>query len=148
MLYPAAQVNKMLEEHPAFQVPDALARAHPLLAEKHYGVGLHLFYEKKHADAEAQFRQAIAYFDKDARYYYFLGLAQLEQKTRTKRDAAYYAWEQASRLEANGRPRSDEVNRAVERVQGARRVSRFVPHQDGCRRPVSPIRGERGASAP
>lgn len=122
LLYPASTVTRLLEEHPAFQVPDALARANPLLAEKHYGMGLHFFYDKKYADAEVQFRQAIAYFDKDARYYYFLGLAQLEQHTKIKRDAAYYAWEQASRLEANSRPRSDEVNIALERIQGSRRT--------------------------
>ncbi len=121
ILIPDAQVSKLLDEHPAFSVPDAQQRANPLLAEKHYGVGLHLYHQRKFAEAETQFRQAISYFDKDARYYYFLGLSQLEQGTKTKRDASIFAWEQASRLEANSRPTSREINLTLERIQGDRR---------------------------
>jgi tetratricopeptide (TPR) repeat protein len=122
ILYPEAQLSKMLDEHPAFSVPDAAQRLNPLLAEKLYGIGLHFFHLKRYAEAEEQFRQAISFFDKDARYYYFLGMAQVAQGSRAKRDAAYHAWEQASRLEANSRPSTREVNAALERIQGNRRT--------------------------
>lgn len=122
LLYPDAQISRLIAEHPAFSVPDALQRANPLLAEKHYGIGLHLYHQQRWSDAEAQFRQAISYYDKDARYYYFLGLTELEQGSVAKRDAAFHAWEQASRLEANSRPTSREVNVALERIQGDRRA--------------------------
>jgi hypothetical protein len=122
MLQPGAQFGKLLDEHPAFQVPDAMQRANPILAEKHYGIGLHLYQQRKFAEAETQFKQAVSYFDKDARYLYYLGLCQLEQGSKNKRDAALYSWEQASRLEANSRPNTAEVNLALERIQGSRRV--------------------------
>ena len=35
--------------------------------------------------AESQFKQAINYFDKDARYHYWLGLCQIERPSRAKR---------------------------------------------------------------
>src|SRR5206468_12367464 len=74
VLQPGAQFAKLLDEHPAFQIPDTMLRANPILAEKHFGLGLHLYRERKYVDAESQFRQAIVYFDKDARYFYYLGL--------------------------------------------------------------------------
>ena len=122
LIQPGAQFSKLLDDHPAFQVPDAALQANPILAEKHYGIGLHLYHERQYGEAEKQFKQAVNYFDKDARYFYYLGLTQIEQRTRLKRESALYSWEQAARLESNSRPNTAEVNLALERVQGARRT--------------------------
>lgn len=120
LLNPEIQFSKLLEEHPAFSMPaDTFQRANPLLAERHYGAGLHSYHQNRFAEAANEFRQAISYFDKDARYYYFLGLCEFEQG---KRNPAFQAWEQANRLENNSRPSSREVNLALERIQGERRA--------------------------
>ena len=112
----------MIDEHPAFQHPDAANKPNPLLADKHFGNGLHLFWEHQYAQAEAQFKQAMDYFNQDARYAYFLGLAQLAQNTKLKRDQAYFSFEQGARLEAQGRPSIGEINTSLERVQGPIRL--------------------------
>ena len=122
MLQPGANFLKLLDEHPAFQTTDSDLRANPILAEKHFGMGLHLYREGRPIEAESQFKQAIDYFDKDARYWYWIGLCQLEQPSRAKRESVAFSWEQASRLESNSRPNTDEVNRSLERIQGPRRV--------------------------
>jgi hypothetical protein len=122
LLHPDVPLSKLLDEVPTFTVPDSFQRANPLLAERHYGIGLHLYHQRKLAQAEEEFRRAIGQFDKDARYFYFLGLTQYELGTKAKRDSAAIAWEQASRLEANGRPNTREINMALERIQGDRRA--------------------------
>ena len=122
MLQPGANFLKLLDEHPAFQTTDSDLRANPILAEKHFGQGLHLYREGRIVEAESQFKQAIDYFDKDARYWYWIGLSQIEQPSRVKREAVVYSWEQASRLESNSRPSTDQVNQSLERIQGQRRV--------------------------
>src|ERR1019366_169198 len=88
-----------IENHPAFQRPDA-ATPNPLLAERHFGEGLHYYWAKKYPQAEAQFQQALKYFSSDARYEYFLGLAQYHQKSRDKQVAANYSFEQGAAKEA------------------------------------------------
>ncbi len=121
LLYPgmeSKEIGKMVEEHPAFQHPDASNRPNPVLAEKHFGEGLHLYWSGRYPEAEVQFKQAIDYFSQDARYYYYLGLAQLAQRTTLKRDQAYYSFEKGAQLEAMGRPGIAEINFSLERVQG------------------------------
>ena len=122
LLNPEARLGKLLDEHPAFQTSEGLQHSNPILAEKHYGVGLHLYQERKYGEAETQFQQAIRFFDKDARYHYYLGLCQLEQGGNRKQDAAAKSLEQGGRLEANARPSTVEVNAALERIQGDRRA--------------------------
>ncbi len=112
------EVTRMVEEHPAFQHPDAANKPNPLLAEKHFGHGLHLYWARQYPEAEVQFKQAIDYFNQDARYVYFLGLAQLAQKSLLKRDQAYYSFERGAQLEAQSRPGIAEINMSLERVQG------------------------------
>jgi hypothetical protein len=113
---PARDLGKLLDEHPAFQHPDASKQPNPVVAERFFGLGLHHYWERRYPEAEVQFKQAVGHFDLDARYQYFLGLAQLAQK---KRDAAYYSFEKGARLEAQGNPRTtDEINFSLERVQG------------------------------
>jgi hypothetical protein len=116
------EMGKLLNEHPAFQHPDATKEPNPVIAERFYGLGLHHYWEHRYPEAEAQFKQAVGYFDKDARYQYFLGLSQLAQKTQVKRDAAYFSFEKGARLEAQGGQRTiDEINASLERVQGGLR---------------------------
>jgi tetratricopeptide (TPR) repeat protein len=121
LLFPgmaSKEMAKMLEEHPAFQQPDATKAPNGYLAEVHFGKGLHLYWSRQYPQAEAHFKQAVGYFGQDARYQYFLGLAQLAQKTKLKRDAAYYSFEQGARLEAANQPPVSEINTSLERVQG------------------------------
>jgi hypothetical protein len=120
LLFPGTQSKEMstlLEEHPAFQQPDA-SRTEPALAEQFFGQGLHLYWTRNYAEAEIQFKQAVQYYNQDARYQYFLGLSLLPQKGSLKRDAAYHAFETGARLEAANRPSMGEVNASLERIQG------------------------------
>jgi hypothetical protein len=112
------EIARMVEEHPAFQHPDAANKPNPLLAEKFFGNGLHLYWARQYPAAEAQFKLAIDYFNQDARYSYFLGLAQLAQKSKLKRDQAYFSFERGAQLEAQGRPTIADINTSLERVQG------------------------------
>ena len=83
---------------------------------------MHLYWSQKYVEAEAQFRQSVKYYDKDARYQYFLGFSLLHQRTRQKRDAAIFAFETGARLEAKAvltNPSATrEVNQSLERIQG------------------------------
>jgi tetratricopeptide (TPR) repeat protein len=115
---PARELDKLLAEHPAFQHPDVSKEPNPDIAEKFFGLGMHHYWERRYAEAEAQFKQAVGYFDQDARYQYFLGLAQLAQRSKLKRDQAYFSFEKGARMEAAGRPGVVEVNFSLERVQG------------------------------
>ena len=108
----------MIEEHPAFQQPDAAKAPSAYLAEVHFGKGLHQYWSQRYADAEAQFKQAAGFFSQDARYQYYLGLAQYAQQSKAKREAAFYSFEQGARLEADNRPPVAEINASLERVQG------------------------------
>jgi tetratricopeptide (TPR) repeat protein len=121
LLYPgleSKEVVRMIEEHPAFQHPDAANRPNPILAEKHFGLGLHLYWTNRYPEAETEFKQAIDLFSQDARYFYYLGLSQLGQKSKLKRDQGYYSFEKGAQLEAINRPSIVEINTSLERVQG------------------------------
>ena len=91
---------------------------HPLLAERYFGQGLDAFWQRRYAEAEKAFKQAVANFDQDARYQYFLGLARYQQGGKAKREAARYDFGQGARLEAASRPNRVEVNASLERLQG------------------------------
>ena len=91
LVYPGkdlAELLKMIDEHPIFQMPDVTTRPNQYLAEYHYAQGRQLYFDGKCREAEAHLKQAVTYFDQDARYMYFLGLAQVAQCTKIKRDAA------------------------------------------------------------
>jgi hypothetical protein len=123
ILNPDLALGTMVEQHPAFRHPFSESTPNPLLAEKHFGNGLHLYWKRRYAEAEEEFRQALAYFSQDARYAYWMGLSQLAQKTQSKREQAYFSFEQGARLEAQERPSISEINASLERIQGdVRRV--------------------------
>src|SRR5262249_19936225 len=109
----------IVENHPVQRRPDRLRVPQPFQAERHYVTGLGRFHAQDYAGAEKEFARAIGNFDQDARYHYFLGLARLQQGKRS----AAEDFDEAARLEADGRPARDAVDAALERVQGeARRL--------------------------
>jgi hypothetical protein len=112
---------KLIEQHPAFQQPESLGQPNAVLAEAHYGKGLYLYWGRQYAQAEAELQKAVQYYGQDARYRYYLGLARLAQRTRPKREAASFDFEQGAKLEAEGRPGTVIVNSSLERVQGTLR---------------------------
>lgn len=114
----AKDLLSLMENHPAFQQPDVSTKANPILAEQFFGKGLHLYWSRDYAGAEIQFKQAVFYYGLDARYQYYLGLSQLAQGTKLKRDAAYHAFEKGGKLEAENRPSTIEINASLERLQG------------------------------
>jgi tetratricopeptide (TPR) repeat protein len=114
----AKDMKSMLDQHPAFQQPDAVQSPSAYLAEVHFGKGLNLYWARKYPEAESHFKQAAGFYSQDARYQYYLGLSQYAQQTRAKREAANYSFEQGARLEAANRPSVGEINGSLERVQG------------------------------
>ncbi|MCI0380114.1 MAG: hypothetical protein L0215_21225 [Gemmataceae bacterium] len=102
--------------------PAALQRPNAILAEQFFGKGLHLFWTKKYPAAEHEFKQALAYYGHDARYFYYLGLAQLAQKTKDKREAAQQSFDRAVKLELDRRPDVAVVNYSLERLPGDMRA--------------------------
>jgi hypothetical protein len=119
-LYPglgSQGLRQIFDEHPLFKLSDPERPPQPLVAEKHYGAGLTYFWDQKYERAEEEFKEAVRFFNKDARYFYYLGLSQLLQKP-SKLGAANESFGLARRLELQGSPESDEVNNALERVQG------------------------------
>jgi tetratricopeptide (TPR) repeat protein len=95
-----------------------------LAADEHYTSGLRLYSDRNFTDAEKEFLAAVENDGQDARYFYYLGLMRV---LLNKRDAAVADFEQAAKLEKQGRPDRETVSDALERVQGASRqeVNRF-----------------------
>ncbi|MBI2809132.1 MAG: hypothetical protein HYX68_29470 [Planctomycetes bacterium] len=116
------ELKDLIDNHPAFQRPDVSNVPNPIMAERHFGEGLHFFWAKNYIEAEKQFHQAVKYYEKDARYQYFLGMSQLAQKTRKQRDAAVFSFEKGASLEAKASSTNPlvvrDVNASLERVQG------------------------------
>jgi tetratricopeptide (TPR) repeat protein len=115
---PTEELVKMVRDHPAFQQLDAQANADPRLAERFFSKGLDYYWQRKYKDAEFQFAQAKSYYETDARYHYFLGLARFQQKDKKKLEAAKFDLTEGARLEALSRPDTVRVNASLERVQG------------------------------
>ena len=91
-----------------------------MLAEQLFGKGLDLFWSRRYAEAESQFKQAIQH-NQDARFEYYLGMSLMAQQNNSKRQAAYSAFQQGARLEASNRPSMGEINASMERIQGSLR---------------------------
>lgn len=116
----------LMQNHPALKIPDGQMPADPLLAEKHYAAGLRHYWARRYDDAEREFFRAVSYYDQDARYLYFLGLARLNQG---KRSFALEAFRRAGVLEQQAKPASATVSATLERVQGPDRqtLNRYRP---------------------
>jgi len=130
LIFPGMQtreMNKMIEEHPAFQQQDASTEPNPVMSERYFGEGMHFYYAKQYAEAEAQFRQAVKYYKNDARYHYYLGLAQYGQATRAKQSLAKVSFEEGARLEARTASTNPlavrDINASLERIQGELRAT-------------------------
>lgn len=110
-----AGLQYLVENHPAFKVPDALKPPDPNLGAKHYGLGLTQFYANNYRKAEKEFATALRYDKNDARYLYFFALALFQQDHR---EDAIEAVRQGYVLERAGKPGSAAVNASLERIQG------------------------------
>jgi TolA-binding protein len=85
-----------------------------------YSKGLLAYFDRNYSDAESRLLQATKDYPNDARYWYFLGLAQFELG---KRSDAETAFQKGADLELQFQPSSREVATSLERVQGpARRL--------------------------
>jgi tetratricopeptide (TPR) repeat protein len=105
---------------------DTPAAPDPKLAEKLFSYGLKAYYGKSFGDAEDELMNAVRNNNQDARYYYFLGLARLQQG---KIEAAQDDFRQAAALERQGLPDSQTLNGYFERIQGPERqlINRYRP---------------------
>lgn len=87
-------------------------------AERHFATGVRHYFGRRFADAESAFLAATKLNGDDARYAYFLGLAQL---SLGKAEAADESLRTAAALEKRGKPGTLVLNRVFERVQGPTR---------------------------
>src|SRR5262249_30702359 len=110
-------LEKIVNEHPAFKLPDSDGAPRPDLASNAFGRGLGAYAEMNFPEAQKWFCQP-AKFDADARYFYYLGRAMHQQKAKNKREAAIEAFKKAATLETENKPTSKLVGQALERVQG------------------------------
>ncbi len=116
----------LIENHPALRIPDGQRPPDVQQAERYFDLGLQLYWERRYAQAEKAFAQAIRSFDQDARFVYYLGLAQLGQD---RRDQALESFKKAGVLEQLGKPQSAIVSASLERIQGGERsvLNRYRP---------------------
>jgi len=111
---PVAGIKKAL---PAPE-PEIAVQPNPAMAEKHFSRGLDFFWARRYTDAESELVKAVALYDDDARYRYFLGMARYMQGTTDKRKLAGLDFDKGAQLERSRHPSSREVNASLERVQG------------------------------
>ena len=111
----AATLKRIIDENPRL-IRDARP-SNPLEAENFYGNGLRFYYAGQYPSAEKQFRAAVFAVDgdaEDARYFYFLGLAQLAQG---KNKEARQSFADGAALERRSMPSRVAVNASLERIQ-------------------------------
>jgi hypothetical protein len=110
------ELTKMIDVGPAaIPEPERVAPMETFVAERHYGKGLHEYWQGQYAAAEDDFAKAVAAFDQDARYHYYLGLSRLQQGNE---GAALRDFQKGARLERENRPGPRLVNASLERLQG------------------------------
>ena len=123
-------LQKILAAHPALNRPVPKTPQNPILALKHYDRGRDYYWARKFAAAEKEFQKAFQYYSEDPRFLYYLGLAQLRQRTRGKIGEAKVNFEEAAKLEQQHQPESTEdVDFALEPIQGKVRalLNRYRP---------------------
>jgi hypothetical protein len=123
----AEGLSWVVDNHPLLKMADSRQPPDPVVAEQHYASGLRLYQAGKFDEAEKEFTQAVHHNGFDARFRYYLGLAQLPQEG--KRDMALENFRAGAREEEQGRPARSQIGAALERVQGDARtvVNRFRP---------------------
>ena len=87
-------------------------------AARDYHAGVQAFQAKKYGPANAALESAVKLDPADARYWYYLGLTLWELGRATEARAAF---QKGSDLEARGKPNTDLVGDALERIQGEAR---------------------------
>jgi tetratricopeptide (TPR) repeat protein len=119
-------LDQILALHPALQKPDQTLVADNSLALKHYAEGLDYFRACRFDKAEKEFVQTVRFYNKDARYWYYLGLSRWIQGKETD---AIDALKTGAVLETQGKPATRAVSDSLERVQGGIRgaIERFRP---------------------
>jgi hypothetical protein len=140
LLRPAAYGNGLrflVDHHPAFQRPDGIVPPNPAEAKRRYGEGLAQYWAGDYAGAESKLLEAIHQNNRDARFYYYLGLSRLPQAG--KRDAALDDLRIAGLLERQNKPGIAAVGLALERVQGP---ARTLINEKASRLPPRPARAE------
>lgn len=122
-----AEIEKLktqLSNLPAPVVATTTGRPDPERAERLFEAGRRLYFAQNFQRAESEIATALQHHEKDARFYYFRGLARLAQG---KSDEARTDFERASELERLGFPDRSTVNLYFERIQGSERqaINRF-----------------------
>lgn len=87
--------------------------------ERLFWRGRQLYFAKDHAEAASHLRAAVKVMRPDARPWLFLVLA---ERARGEKEAAQQALARAAALHRDGKPRSDAIGQALERVQGTDRM--------------------------
>ncbi len=108
----------IVDNHPSFQLPDALRVPDLVQGEKHYAAGLRAYFAGQYALAERELLEAYRNQPNDARYLYYLGLSRAAQG---KRAAAIDNFQRGWLLERQNKPGAAAVGAALERVQGPAR---------------------------
>ncbi len=122
------EIARMVEEHPAFQHPDAKGTPNPLLAERAFGNGLHLFWARNYPAAEAQFKQAMNYFGQDAALCVLPRPGAARAKLEAQARPGVLLFRAGAHLEAQGRPSIADINTSLERIQGhAAHAAQLLP---------------------
>lgn len=114
----AENLNNLLKNHPGMEGISESVQNNPLEAERFFGSGLALYFNKRYFEAEKAFLAAVEHERQDARYHYYLGLARLAQK----KPEAVESFEFASMKERQGKPNRAAVSKSLERVQGSARL--------------------------
>jgi hypothetical protein len=94
-------------------------------ASQEFDAGVRLFFDGRYAEAEAMLERATRNDAADARYWYYLGLAQALQR----KPAYAESLKKGADLEARNQPGRRALNDALEPLPGAYRqwLARFRP---------------------
>jgi hypothetical protein len=84
-----------------------------------YGRGVNAYHNRKFAEAETALKEATADFQSDARYWYFLGLAQFQQGKNADAEASF---KKGAELEKKNLPGRAVINEELQRIQGTLRL--------------------------
>ncbi|MGL6073971.1 MAG: hypothetical protein ACRC8S_07405 [Fimbriiglobus sp.] len=122
----ANDITKMTEEHRR-QISNArqgiavpLTSAELIAKEqagRHFDEAVDLYFTSRHAEAEVLLTKATAQDANDARYWYYLGLVRLAQG----KPSAVDAFQKGAENEGRNSPSFQDINTALERIQGPAR---------------------------
>ncbi|MBL8799862.1 MAG: hypothetical protein JNM56_38630 [Planctomycetia bacterium] len=110
----------IVNNHPAFNLPDPLRQPDVLRSERHFGAGLRAYFAGNYSVAEKELLEAYRNNGQDARILYYLGLSRLPLG---KRQSAVVNWQMGAILEQQSKPSPAAVNSSLERIQGSLRQS-------------------------